>query len=244
MTDTIVKELAPLGGEPNDFDEMFKAGLHFGRLRRSRNPKAKSYIYGTKERFDIFNLEKTRESFKQVDEFIDKLNLKEEKIILFVGSKPQIKDLVERLASSINMPYSGGRWLGGTLTNFTEIKKRLLRLSDLNEMKETDSWSKYKKKERLILSKELEKMTRLFGGLKNLSKLPDALVVIDPRFESIAIAEAKQLKIPIISLLNSDSNPEDINYPVLANDSSRSSVEYFLNKIIGALGKAKKTEIK
>jgi len=215
------------------FEEMLKSGLHFGYSKRSRHPKTQSYLYGTKNGVDIFDLEKVKKSLDEAKAFVKGL-AEDGKTVLFVGTKPEIRDIVRQAAERIKMPYCAERWLGGTLTNFKVIRKRLDYFEELKESKKTGGWEKYTKKERLEKDKETERMSKFFTGIENLKKIPDAIVIVDTKKERAAVKEAEMLSVPIIGLLNSDCNPADANYPVIANDSSRLSVEFFINKIVDA----------
>ncbi|MCR4283833.1 MAG: 30S ribosomal protein S2 [Parcubacteria group bacterium] len=216
-----------------EIDNMFKAGVHYGYSRRSRHPKTKPYIFTTKNNVEIFDLEKVDVKIKEAEDFVKGL-AKEGKVILFVGTKPEAKEAVLETAKDINMPFCVERWLGGTFTNFSNIRKRMDYFEGLKETKTTDKWLKYTKKERSEFDKDIEKMDRFFGGLVSLKKRPDAVVIIDAKYEEVAKDEALKSSVPVVSLLNSDNNPTDIDYPVVANDATRSSIKYFLGRIAKA----------
>lgn len=225
-------------GEPTlvkggEIDNMFKAGVHYGYSRQSRHPKTKPYIFTTKNNVEIFDLEKVEKKLKEAEEFVKSL-AKQGKFILFVGTKPEAKEAVLQAAKDINMPFCVERWLGGIFTNFSIIRKRMDYFENLKEAKTTDKWLKYTKKERLVFDKEIEKMERFFGGLVALKKKPDAIVIVDAKYEKVAREEAVKSSVPIIALMNSDNNPTGIDYPVVANDTARSSIEYFINRIASA----------
>jgi len=216
-----------------EIGEMFKAGVHYGYSRRSRHPKTKPYIFTTKNNVEIFDLEKVDGRIKEAEGFVKEL-AKEGKIILFVGTKPEAKEAVLETAKEINMPFCIERWLGGTFTNFSIIRKRMDYFEGLKETKTTDKWLKYTKKERSEFDKDIEKMERFFGGLVSLKKKPDAVVIIDAKYEEVAKDEAVKSSVPVIALLNSDNNPTGIDYPVVGNDATRSSIKYFLGRIANA----------
>jgi small subunit ribosomal protein S2 len=227
----------------NGIDEMFKAGMHFGYSRQSRNPKIKPYLYGSKDDVGIFDLEKTKSAFQKAEDFISGLG-QEGKTVLFVGTKPEAKDLVWEAAQRLGMPACTERWLGGTLTNLKIIKGRLDYFENLKKDKESGELKKYKKKERLEKEKELERLERFFGGLLlgvGLRSLPSALIVVDSNEESIAVEEASKVKIPAVALLNSDCDPTSIDYPIVGNDASMLSIKYFLDRIVNAYGKLRKS---
>lgn len=224
VTKTIEKDI------PKDIQEMFAAGAHFAFSKARRHPTFKSFIFGAKNGTEIIDLEKVEKCLVDAVAFAGEL-AKEKKTILFVGSKSEAKDIVRASALSINMPYVSDRWIGGTLTNFDQIKKRVARLDDLISKKENGELTKYTKKERLLLDREVETLARFFEGLRNLNKLPDALFIVDTKKEHIALAEAVKMGIKVISLSSSDCDLSKINFPIPANDSSRTSIEYFVKKI-------------
>ena len=221
---------------PQNIEEMLKAGAHFGFLKSRRHPSFKSYICGTKNMTEVIDLEKTDELLKKAEEFVSELG-KNKKTILFAASKSEAKDIVRKYAEEIGMPFVAGRWIGGALTNFGEIKKRVSRLNELVEKKEKGELMKYTKKERLMFDREIENLTEMFSGLKNLSKIPDAVFVVDSKKEEIAVAEAKKTKVPVIALLSSDCDIKEIKYPIPGNDASKASIEYFVSRITNAYKK-------
>lgn len=224
-------------------DELFKVGAHFGFGKSRRHPSTTSYIFGSKNRVDIFDLEKTQESLSKIIEFVSSLAATNS-VILFVGGKNEAQKILKEEAEKAGMPYVASRWIGGTLTNFTEVRKRIDMMIDLLSQKEKGELSKYTKKERLLIDRKIEKLERMFGGIKNMVALPKALFIVDPRFEETAMKEAQSLNIPIIALCGSDNNITNIDYPILANDSNIASVKFFVEKIAEAYneGKVKKAE--
>jgi small subunit ribosomal protein S2 len=212
-------------------EDMFKAGAHFGRSKSRRHPSMKSLIFGVKNNVEIIDLEKTNQYLTRAKEFVACL-AKEGKQILFVGSKNEAKNVIKEGALSIDMPFVTNRWIGGTITNFSEIKKRIARFEDLSEKKEKGELGMYTKKERLLIDREIEDLDKHFGGLVLMRKLPAAVFVIDSKHEKIAVQEAKKIGIPIISVSGSDCDIKEIDYPIPANDSSRSSVTFFVNQIV------------
>jgi small subunit ribosomal protein S2 len=220
----------------NTIEEMFRAGVHYGYSKSRRHPSTSQYVFATKSGVDIINIEKTEELLQKAVEAVSKF-ASTGKTILFVGTKPEAKQQIIETALALNMPYVGERWVGGALTNFPEIKKRILKLLDLREQKEKGGLDKYTKKERLLIDREMEDMTKNFQGLVGITKTPDAIFVVDPKKEHIAVTEAKKMKLPIIALLNTDCNLKQIEYPIVANDASVSSVTFFLGKIKDAYTK-------
>lgn len=219
-------------------DQMFAAGAHFGYSKTRRHASIAPYIFGVKNRVEIIDLEKTNDLLEKALSFISSL-AHEGKQILFVGGKNEARVSLKIAAESINMPYVDGRWIGGTLTNFPEIKKRLLKLEDLVKQKEKGELSKYTKKERLMIDREITNLERFFSGIMSMKDLPKALVVVDPKKEIIAVAEARNIKIPVIALSGTDCDLAGINYPIVANDASVSSITFFVNEIAKAYQKAK-----
>jgi small subunit ribosomal protein S2 len=187
---------------------------------------------------EIIDLEKTEELLEKALAFVATL-AKEGKQILFVGGKNEARLSLKIAAESINMPYVDGRWIGGTLTNFPEIKKRLIKLDDLVKQKEKGELTKYTKKERLMIDREIANLERFFSGIMSLKDLPKALVVVDPKKEIIAVTEAQNMNIPVIALSGTDCNIANINYPIVGNDASVSSITFFVNEIAKAYQKAK-----
>lgn len=211
-------------------DKLFSAGAHFGYAPSRRHPSTSGYIFGVKGGVELFDLEQTAELLAAAKEFVKQLSA-ERKTILFVGGKAEAREALARAAEKLGQPYCAGRWIGGSLTNFSEIKKRLNRLEELSSMREKGELAKFTKLERLLIDREITELEGMFGGLRGMHKLPDALFVVDPRKESIAVAEAAQLKIPVVALLNSDCDRSSIAYPIPANDASRETLSVVLDEI-------------
>jgi len=214
-------------------EKMFKAGAHYGYSKTRRHPSVSKYIYTTKNKGDIINLEKTSALLDEATLFIKNLGA-QNKVILFVGTKPEAKIAVKNVAESLNMPYVTERWIGGTLSNFTEIKKRITELENYQKDIAKGGLDKYTKKERVVMAKKMEKLAKYYTGLLGLKKAPDALFIIDAKSENIAATEARSSGIPVISLMNSDSDIKKIDYPVVANDSGIPSIRFFANAILDA----------
>lgn len=211
-------------------EKMFKAGVHFGYSKSRRHPSTLPYIFGVKNRVEIFDLEKTKKLLEKVKDFVKVLG-KNKQQILFVGGKAEAKNAIKDIGKSMGMPFVAGRWIGGILTNFAEIKNRINKLAELTTQKEKGELAKYTKKERLLIDKQIEKLDRFFSGLSTLKDLPKAVFVIDSKKEKIAVAEAKKIGIPVIALANSDCDISLVDYPIIANDSSILSIKLFLNEI-------------
>lgn len=227
----------------NIIEEMFKAGAQYGYQKSRRHPSTSPYIFGTKNGIDIINIEKSYELLSKALEEVTALAASG-KTILFVGTKPEAKQEITEVALLLGMPYVSERWVGGALTNFPEIKKRIFKLLDLREQKEKGELEKYTKKERLLISKEMEDMTKNFQGLTSITKTPDAMIVIDPKKELIAVTEANKMNIPVIALMNTDCNLKTVKYPVVSNDASVSSISFFLKYIKEAYTKGATGETK
>jgi len=211
-------------------EAMFQAGAHYGYSKSRRHPSVGSYIFTTKNGVDIINIEKSFDLFEKAYEEVKRL-ASTGKTILFVGTKAEARQQIIETALSLNMPYVGERWVGGSLTNFGEIKKRINKLLDLRKQKEAGELDKYTKKERLLIDREMDDMTKNFQGLSALTRTPDALFVIDPKKEHIAVTEAHKMNLPVISLLNTDCNLKQVEFPILANDASVSSIDFFLSLV-------------
>ncbi len=211
-------------------DSLFKAGSHFGYSRSRRHPSALKFLFGVKGGVEIFDLEKTAVQMEKAATFIRSLAA-DRKTLLFVSSKAESREALQRTAESLNQPYVSGRFIGGTLTNWNEIKKRTDRLAELSSLREKGELAKFTKLERLLIDREIEELELMFGGLKGLAKIPNAMLVIDPRKEKIAVEEARKSKVPVIALLNSDCDASLITYPVPGNDATMKSVKLFLEQV-------------
>lgn len=217
-----------------ELEEMYKAGVHYGYSRSKRHPKMAEFIFGAKNNVEIFDLEKTREKLKKAEEFLKEL-AKENKPVLFVGAKPSIKHLTEKYAEEAGLPYFANRWIGGFLTNFITLRKRMDYFAEIKIKKESPEYKNItSKKERIKIEKEFARLEKLFAGVLSIKELPSALLIIDPKEENTAVREAKRKNIPIIAILNTDCNPEDAEYVVPANDAAPASVEYLLGRLMKA----------
>jgi len=214
-------------------ETMFKAGAHFGYAKSRRHATVAPFIFGVKNRTEIINLEKTAELLEKALAFVTELG-KDNKSILFVGGKSESRAAVKNAAMTIDMPYVSGRWVGGTITNFVEVRKRVMKYEDLLSQREKGELVKYTKKERLLIDRQIDKLERLFSGLVNLKDLPKAMFVVDSKKEHIAVAEARKAGIPVISLCGTDCNLKEVTFPVVANDASVSSINFFTSEIAKA----------
>ncbi len=227
--------------ETNDtiIEAMFKAGAHYGYSKTRRHPSVSKYIHTTKNKGDIIDLEKTGIMLEDAALFVKNLGA-QSKTILFVGTKPEAKVATKEVAESLHMPYVVERWIGGTLSNFTEIKKRIAELENYQKDSVAGGLNKYTKKERVVMAKKMEKLARYYTGLLGLKKSPDALFVVDARSEHIAATEARKSGVPVIALVNSDSNIKGIDYPIVANDSAVPSIKFFTAAVGSAYGDGQK----
>lgn len=217
---------------------MLEAGVHLGYSRSRRHPSTLPFILGSKNRKDLINLEATTEQLEAAKEAIKKFATGDA-AVMFVGTKPELHTKIENLANTIDAPFVTKRWIGGTLTNWSEIKKRVARLEDLRSQKESGELAKYTKKEQSLFDREINKLELYFGGLVNLKAKPGLVVVVDPKKEHLAVEEAIKLNIPVIAIANTDCDISNITYPVVANDSALSSVTLILNELVAAFKSAR-----
>ena len=223
-----------------EIKKLYDAGTHMAHMRTRRHPTAAQFIFSTKERTDIFDLEETGRRLEVASEFLKELS-RTGKTAVFVGGKHEVQKIVKEAGERIGAPYVAGRWIGGTLTNFKIIRKRIDRLEKLMSERETGALEKYTKRERLMIDREIEELLGRFGGIANLRDLPGALVVVDTRHEHTAVLEAKQLKIPVVGLASSDCDFSLIKYPIPGNDTSIKSVRYIVEALADAYQAGKKT---
>ena len=210
--------------------EMINAGVHFGHQSKYWNPKMRPFIYTTFKKLHIINLEKSITHFNNAKNFIEKITKNNSKI-LFVGTKRAARDIVSKYAVEAKMPYVNIRWLGGMLTNFDTVKKSIQKLDNLNSQLNTALIDGLTKKESLVIKKQIAKLEKNLSGIKHLEKTPDALFVIDTRYEKIAIKEANKLNIPVIAIVDSNNSFEGVDYMIPGNDDSMSSIELFVKEI-------------
>ena len=214
-------------------DALFSAGAHFGYRRSKRHPTATPFIFGTKSGVEIFDLEKTKSSLQKAEEFVRNLS-KEGKTLLLVGGKNEARDVIKSASVKLSMPAVFGRWIGGSLTNFANIRARIDKMLDLISKREKGELVKYTKKERLLIDREVVKLEEMFGGLVPLKAMPGAMFVIDPGKEHIAVTEAKKEGVPVIALASSDCDLSKVDFVIPGNDASRASIAYFVDRIVSA----------
>jgi len=214
--------------------QMLEAGVHFGHQSRYWNPKMAPYIFGERNKIHIINLEKTLPLFIDATNFLGKLASNKGKI-LFVGTKRAAQDAVKEQAERVGMPYVNHRWLGGMLTNFKTVKQSVKRLKDLEAMAEDGSFARLSKKEALMLTREREKLERSLGGIKEMNGLPDALFIIDIGHEKIAIAEARKLGIPVVGIVDTNTNPDGVDYVIPGNDDAIRAIQLYTRGVADAI---------
>lgn len=221
--------------------KLLEAGVHFGHQTRRWNPKMKPYIYTVRNKINIIDLQKTVKELEIACEFIKKITNEGGKI-LFVGTKKQASDSIKEEAIRCNMFYVHTRWLGGMMTNFKTIRTRIDRLFKLNKMKEEGTFSLLPKKEANKLNLEIEKLEKFLGGIKEMKKLPQALFIVDPKKERIAVLEAKKLKIPIVAIVDTNCDPEEIDYVIPGNDDAIRAVKLITQTIATTILEAKQQQ--
>lgn len=215
-------------------EEMAKAGVLFGRKRTRTNPRMRKYIFTNRNGMEIFDLTQTIDMIARAQEFIKEV-VKTGRPVLLVGTEPASIEAVKALGEKFAFPFVAERWLGGTLTNFESLSKRLAYYMGLKVDKETGKLDKYTKKERVVIEKQIERLTRLFGGLERLSSLPGAVIIFGADAHEIAVAEGNRMKIPVVAVANSSANPDVLNYIIPANDNSRSSITWIASKVAEAI---------
>lgn len=217
-----------------DPEAMYKAGVHLGHRVSRLHPKMKPYVFGIKNTIHIVDLEKTVQKLEEALRVIAELK-KKNGVILFAVTSPQHLAAAENLLSATGMPYVVNRWLGGTLTNFSVMHKRIQYIKDLEQKQKSDDFLKYTKKERFDIEKEIKELNEKFGGFKNLEKLPDLVFVIDLKRDALAVREARRMGIPTMGIADTNVDPTAVDYPIPANDDSIPAVEYILKKVVEVL---------
>lgn len=219
-------------------EELLEVGAHFGHHSRRWNPKMAPFIYGVKDGIHVFDLAKTRENLLVALDILKK-RAKEGKIILFVGTKKQAKEKIKEVGKATGYPYISERWLGGTLTNFNQISRSVKKLDELREdLKSKDVT--HTKKERLLIARDIEKLERFVGGLTDMKKLPDLIVIIDTHKEKGAVKEAQRMNVETIGIVDTNADPNDVTYPIPMNDDGEESVNFALDLFEAAVSEGKK----
>ena len=221
--------------------QLLEAGVHFGHQTRRWDPKMAEYIFQARNGIHIIDLQKTSKKLDEAYAFL-KEQVEEGKTVLFVGTKKQAQECVKEAALKCGMYYVDQRWLGGMLTNFDTIQKRIQRLKDLEAMEQDGTFEVLPKKEVILLKKEMEKLERNLGGIKEMDKLPGVIFLVDPKKERIAILEAKKLNIPVIGLVDTNCNPEELDYPIPGNDDAIRAVKLIADVMANAVIEGKQGE--
>lgn len=219
--------------------ELLEAGVHFGHQVRRGHPRMRPYIYGAREGVSVIDLTQSEKYLKEACEFVYNLG-KEGKVLLFAGTKKQARAIIEELAKNLQAPYLVQRWMGGFLTNFSEIQKNIKKLKEYLEQKEKGQLAKYTKKEQLLLERKMGKLQRDFAGVMDLAILPDAIFVVDAVSDNIAIREANRLNIKVVAIADSNCDPTEIDYPIPGNDDAIKSIKILVGSIAAAYGEGKK----
>jgi small subunit ribosomal protein S2 len=221
-------------------EQMLAAGVHFGHKKSRWNPKMQPYIFTVRNNIHIIDLEKSQELLKQALAFIENI-VKNGGKILFVGTKPQVKHLVKEIAEAVDMPYVDNRWLGGTFTNYTQIKKRIKYLNEQETKLERKELEKYTKYEQLMFKKEIERMNIKMGGIKKMEHIPQAVFITDMKESDLAVLEARASKVPVVGIVDTNIDPDFANFPIPANDDALSSLKYILGLVAKTISEAKKS---
>ena len=214
--------------------QLLEAGVHFGHQTRRWDPKMAEYIFQARNGIHIIDLQKSSKKLDEAYEFI-KSQVEEGKKVLFVGTKKQAQECIKEAAEKCGMYYVDQRWLGGMLTNFGTIKKRIQRLKDIEAMQEDGTFDVLPKKEVILIKKELEKLQANLGGIKEMEKIPDVLFIVDPKKEYNAIKEAQKLNIPVVGIVDTNCNPEVLDYPIPGNDDAIRSVKLITDAMANAI---------
>lgn len=218
----------------NMLEELLEANCHFGHRSDRWNPKIAPYVFGVRDGVHIFDLEKTRDGLLSAVEELRMRASKGQKI-LFVGTKPQAKPIIASIAQKLGFPYISEHWVGGLLTNFSQIKKSIDKLAREKNEREAGEYKKFTKKEQLLIDRDILRLERIFGGVADLSTLPDVLFVVDVIREKIAVLEAIRMGIPVVAIVDTNADPTLVDFPIPANDDSTKSIEYILGKVEEAL---------
>lgn len=215
-------------------EDLLKAAVHFGHRPTKRHPKMQPFIQAIKNTIHIIDLEKTLQLLKKAVNFVTEV-VSRGGVIVFVGTKPAAKEVIKKYAQKVNVPYVAEKWIGGTLTNFQTISHLIEKLKKMTKEQKEGEWKKYSKKERLDLEKELAKLEKMVGGIKDLNRLPEALYIVDIIEESTAVKEAKKMNIPVIAIVDTNANPELVTYPIPANDDAIKSIDLITKLIAEAI---------
>ncbi len=219
----------PVGADP-EIEAMAEAGAHLGHARSRRHPRMAPYLWGVRANIEIIDLTKTKEKLGAALAFL-KSSAEERKLFLFVGTRPSAKDIVRDTAQELGYPYVIQRWIGGTLTNFKVIRKRVETLEALEQERASGGFEKYTKKERLKKDEEMRRLVGNFDGLRRLTKLPDVMIVVDISHDDLALREARRVRIPMVALADTNTDPESVTYAIPSNDDARPAIAYMLGRM-------------
>lgn len=219
-------------------DQLLDSGAHFGHQTRRWNPKMEEYLYGSENGVHIFDLTKVKPLIEAALEFLTR-SVKEGKVVLILGTKKQVKEKVAELAEKVGVPYVNERWLGGTISNFSQMQRSLKKMEEMKVNMVSGFYNKYTKKERLLIDREIARLERFFGGIKNLTNVPDVLFVIDTKREAGAVHEANARKVSVVGIVDSNSDPDLIDYPIPMNDDASKALEYILDLVGQAISEGK-----
>lgn len=229
---------------PKDLAALLEAGAHFGHQVRRWNPKMKPYIYAVRDGVHVFDLTKTAKLLDEACAYIEEAAAKNKKI-LFIGTKRQAKPIVKEEANRVGAPVIIERWMGGTITNWDEISKRVKKLKDMKTRRDTGDFKQYTKMERTLLDREINRLERFFGGIADFDSIPDVLFITDVVKEKVAIAEARKMGIPVVAIVDTNCDPDGVLHPIPANDDAVRSIKYIVSRIADAFaaGKAKAQKV-
>ena len=214
--------------------QLLDAGVHFGHLKKKWNPKMLPYIFAEKKGIHIIDLNKTVDHLQEAAAAVKQI-AKSGKKIMFVATKKQAKEIVSECAKRVNMPFATERWLGGMLTNFATVRKSIKKMSNIDKMEQNGTMATLSKKERLMISREKEKLQRVLGGIEELNRLPAALYIVDIKNEHIAVKEAQKLNIPTFAMVDTNSDPTQVDFPIPANDDATKSIALITRAIMDAV---------
>lgn len=234
MLTAINEDTAIAPGADPEGAEMLDAGVHLGHIRSKRHPAMAPYVWGLRANVEIIDLTKTKEKLAAALAFLKQM-AGEGRVILFVGTRPSARDLIRQAADELGYPYVNQRWIGGALTNFKVIRKRVEILEGFEHEKATGGFEKYTKWEQLELEKKMARLAGNFDGLRRLSKLPDAVVIIDISHDQNALHEANRMNIPVVALTDTNTDPRQVAYPVPSNDDARPAISYMLGRMKAAI---------
>lgn len=224
-------------------EELFKVGAHFGHLKGRSHPKIKDYIYSVRNQIMIINLDLTLQTIERATKYLT-LSAQSGKTFLIVGTKKQAKEIVEKIAKANGISYITSKWLGGTLTNFTTIKSSLKKMESLDDEVAKPEFLEKSKKYQSSVNQKLARLHKTFDGLINLAKLPDIIIIVDIAKEKTAVLEARSLEIPLVGIVDTNGNPELVDYPIVLNDDSTRSIELVVDLIGSALAEGKSNQPK